>query len=157
MLRTYILYLLSTQRFEFWHPFVAQTPASGPSCDRSASELPEMTQFGPNGHKTDMLRSSEASKVKIQLNSGLAFVYNTGMFVLTRMPDLTSYLSSSSSHILHSETCQTWHGCVRDSVRPLHWQSERTCRKGCSKPKIARRFQFRHPFVAQISRFCAIH
>ena len=36
--------------------------------DRSASELPEMTQFGPNGHKTDMLRSSEP-----QSDAGIGF------------------------------------------------------------------------------------
>ena len=34
--------------------------------------------------------------------------------------------------------------------------SERPCRKECFRPAIARRFESRHPFVAQMSRFCAI-
>ena len=60
VLRVCVLWRGITQRPQLWHPFAAQTTASGPFCDRSASELQEMTQFGPNGHKTDMLRSSEA-------------------------------------------------------------------------------------------------
>ena len=76
-----------TQRFQFWHPFVAQTTASGPYRDRSASELPEMTQFGPNGHRTDMLRSSEPqSDAGIGL-FGRFHAYETApdKLVLTRM------------------------------------------------------------------------
>ena len=37
------------------------------------------------------------------------------------------------------------------------FQCERPCRKECFRPQIARRVQFRRPFVAQMSRFCAIH
>ena len=37
------------------------------------------------------------------------------------------------------------------------FQCERPCRKECFRPQIARRVQFRHPFVAKMSRFCAIH
>ena len=35
-------------------------------------------------------------------------------------------------------------------------QGERTFLIDSFRPQIARRFQFRHPFVAQMSRFCAI-
>ena len=36
------------------------------------------------------------------------------------------------------------------------FQGERPCQEECFRPAIARRFQFRHPFVAQMRRFCAI-
>ena len=92
MFRTYILYRLLTQRFEFWHPFVAQASASGPFCDRSASELQEMTQFRPNGHKTDMFRASE-----LQLDGKIGIF---GRFAVhNTMPDMFVWLEQRSDAI----------------------------------------------------------
>ena len=112
-----------------------------------------LLQFRPNGQKTDMVQSSEQ---KIDGKIGIF-----GRFaVQNTMPDMFVWLEQRSDAITSNfavreylNTGARWNARIEgESV----FRGERPCRKECLRPQIARRSQFRHPFVAQMSRFCAI-
>ena len=80
--------------------------------------------------------------------------------VQNTMPDMFVWLEQRSDSITSNFAVREYSTHELAGMREIEGESllqgERTFLIDPFRPQIARRFQFRHPFVAQMRRFCAI-